>query len=191
MAGSYLPLIGSNNIVSVIDSAPDPMLNATINNGSSAVPAEGRVGSLRTSLLVSLNDSEANEVPLAIAGLLFTVTVACPAGFLTPTANLVGFDYSQLLPDVRAACVCGGFIANDGVWPNTLETLITAQLAFPANLTAIAGRITAVGYPTAAGASPSYPYGTLTYAFTGAASTAAVIDALIAVSIDFGASAAS
>lgn len=189
--GSYIPLIGGDNVAAVFD--PTGILLGSMTVGTiNAVAAEGRSGSLRTSLLVALDEASVQNVPATTAALLFSVKVACPPGFSTPaTANLVGFDYSQLMPDVHAECLAGGFLVPGGVWPSTIEALVTAEAAFAANTVSIVGRLVDVGYPTAPGANPAYPYGTLTYAFTGAATVAAVNNALISVSFDFGASVAS
>jgi hypothetical protein len=175
--GSYIPLIGGDNIVSVKDSGAIDMAVGTL----SGVAPSGRAGSLKTSLLVALDEAATGEVPLTTAALLFSITVACPQGFVPATG---AFDYTEVLPEVAADCVCGSFAVPAGVWPASFATLITAEAAFPANLVSIVGRLTGMAVPTTA-----HPYGTLTYAFTGAATVAAVSAPLLSVSINFGASA--
>jgi len=181
MAGSYLPLVGGNNIVSISDSAVVPVAfaPATING----VQAQGRAGSLKTSLLVALNGSFKPDLPL-VAGSLLTLTLACPPGFLAPaSAGLVGYDYSELLVNASGSLIGTGFVAAAGAWPDNFTLFATGSHLLPTNVSQLTLSAFAVAAPSA-----DYQYGTITYLIGGQSSTAPAADALLSLSFDFGAS---
>lgn len=180
MAGTYISLIGVDNVVSLVDTAPAAILRGTVNG----VEVDGRPGQVKTSLLVALDGAATPDVPATTAAALFTLVVACPPGFATPaSAGENGFDYSALLPEVTAECIAENFNVVAAAWPVTMTALLAEMVEFPPNLTSVVGRLTAMAAPSTAN-----PYGTLTYVFTGAATTASVSDALVRVTVDFGAS---
>lgn len=182
MAGSYIPLIGGGNLVSIVDTAAAAIAPGTVNGTVVA----GRPGTQRTRLLVALDNAATPDVPATTAAALFTMVLNCPPGFSTPASNGTdGFDYSQILPSVRAECIAENFTVTGAAWPVDVTALLAELVEFPPNTTSIVGRITAMGAP-----STSAPYGTMTVIFTGAATVASVTDALILVDIDFGSSAA-
>jgi len=181
MSGTYLALIGGNNVLSILDTAPADILPATVNGAT----LEGRTGSLRTSLLVALMGAATDTIPTPATANLFAVTVACPAGFSAPAAlSEVGFDYSQLLPTVSAQIVCSGFdVVAPAVWPATPAALLNEMVSNPANLVSLNATLVDVGI-----VSTNLPYGSLTYLVAGSATVAAVSKALISLTIDFGSS---
>lgn len=180
--GAYLPLIGNDNIVSVLDTSAVEMVQGTING----TVANGRKGTQKTQLLIALNGSATTAVPATTAAALCSMVVKCPPGFATPASNgLDGYDYSKLLPDIRASVVCSAFTHTAGAFPVDITALLTAIATAPANVPSIEGRVTAVGAPD-----EDNPNGTLTISFAGAMTTAAVANALLLATVDFGASVA-
>ncbi len=181
MAGSFIPLVGIDNVVSIVDTAPAAIARGTVDGTTVA----GRPGTQRTVLLVALDNAATPDIPATTAAALFTLVVNCPPGFATPASNATnGTDYSKLLPVIRAECLAENFAVVGAAWPEDVTLLLAELVEFPPNLTSVVGRITAVGAP-----STSAPYGTMTVIFTGAATTASVSDALVLVDIDFGSSA--
>lgn len=182
MAGSYLPLVGVNNVVSLVDTGAAAIARATVNG----VEVEGREGSMKTVLLVALDNAATPDIPATTAAALFTLVVECPPGFVTPAdSGADGYDYSKLLPVVTAECIAENFTVTGAAWPVDMTALLAELVEFPPNTTSVVGRLTAVSAPTA-----SRPYGTMTFVFTGAATTGSVTDALVRVTVDFGASVA-
>ncbi len=179
MALSYIPLIGADNVIAVTASGGVAGTRGTING----VAKSGRPGQMRTALLVAMDDSAVPDIPATTSVLLFSVKIACPPGFSTGTdPGTDGFDYSALMPFVRAECIAKDFESPAGVWPVDITAFLAEEATLPPNITQVSGRLTEVGVPTT-----TYPYGTLTFAFSGAATTAAVTNALVQVMIDFGA----
>lgn len=181
MAGAYIPLIGGGNVVSLVDTGAAAFLNGTING----TVVTGRPGNMKTVLLVGMDNAATPDIPVTTAAALFTLRVAVPAGFPMPDAASDNFDYSALLPQVTATAIARDFTLSSAAFPATLAAFYGDNAA-PDNLATIYGRLSAISVPDT-----THPYGTLTFAFEGAASTAAITDALVQVVVDFGASVAS
>ena len=166
---SYIPLIGNDNIVSVkSDDGSTDIVAGTING----LAVSGRSGSMKTSILLSMNFDESN-------GPKFFIEVACPASFSTPASNAAPFDYTQLLPIATASIVAEG-LGPDPIWPANLDALVAGG-GVTENYQ-LDGRLFAATPPSSA-----YPYGTLTFQFYGGSSDP-IGGALVSATIDFGAS---
>lgn len=174
---SYIPVIGNDNLVSVRESDDTPVSPGTI-NGAAVL---GRLGTMKTSLLVAMQNSISSTTPET----LLRVEIACPPGFVTPAANsLVGFDYTKLFPVATVQILGVNFEAGDPTdlaWPPSLSDFF--ELSEANTLVQLTIRPIEANPPSA-----TYPYGTLTYEVSGATQGGSAGAALIAVTIDFGAS---
>lgn len=182
--GTYLPLVGADNLIYVKDGGGVLCLPGTING----VAAAGRPGNVKTSLLLALEDATGhNIIPIAGTAALASVAVALPSGFAVPTpTNLAGFDYSAWLPVLRASVIAAPYIGSAvGAWETNLATFASEAAAAPANLANLFLALSAVTAPNT-----TYPYGQAVFTLSGKAVTADIVSPLIQVTIDFSASVA-
>jgi hypothetical protein len=176
--GTYLPLIGGENLVSVLDGADAAMLQAQIVPGT---PANGRAGNVKTSLLLALSGASPANLTTTNADLA-SLTIVAPPSAPVPALG-AGGDYSLILPSLRASVLSDAFAPTGVLWPNGL-TAFFAGCSPIANTSSLYLNLTAAAVP-----STPYPYGTYTFSLQGLANTASILLPLILIEIDFGASA--
>jgi hypothetical protein len=171
---SYIPLVGNNNIIAVrgADNAT-PILAGTL-GGNIVV---GRPGSMKTSLLLNLSEFIDDDFEP-----VFYMDVACPASFSTPADIAEEFDYSQLFPVVNAGIISTFVaIAPPFAWPASMTAFFTNAIAALPYSSVFSGRPIVSVPPSVA-----YPYGYLTFEFSGAATNSSGLENfLVSVTVDF------
>jgi hypothetical protein len=176
---SYIPIIGNDNIIAVRDFDNTTLIVAGTIGGNVVV---GRPGSMKTSLLLNnshtINDAFEPH---------FYMDVACPPIVPTPSNNASVFDYTRLFPVVSAGIISKFFtIAPPFAWPESMDAFFANAINLLDYPSIFSGRPIASVPPSAA-----YPYGYLTFEFSGATTESILGSTIVSVTIDFCSSASS